>query len=502
MLKRVQKNVVALTAICVFVLLVIVAQHRDLVSPFVKSRVQLMYKGESRLLHQQRAFWRQFYRDLDDFGPKTFALTHPEGTNLAIGYDPDLARGRPDLLSMTTTQLTALKEGHRWFVDAMNHRKYSLPYSPGTRGIVTTAGGAYLNVALVSIRMLRRTGSVLPVEIFLADWSEFDAEICGHVMPSLGATCVVLEDIFASDESFKAPPIEKYQFKVMAILFSSFEEVLFLDSDCFPIYDPNPLFDQQPFTDTGLVLWPDFWFPSETFLFFEIAEIDNPDIHNKASTEAGEIMYSKRRHEADILLAAYYNYYGPGFYYPLQSQGAPGEGDKETFVWAAVAMNSSYYNVKRAVAAVGYISSTGDWHGSTMVQFDPAQDFAHNTTDTKSVPQPSEAHHSKETYPRPFFLHVNFPKIDPGQIFLPVPHTSFGVYTSVYDAGEPRRIWHSNATAAERFFGFDVERVLWTEVKDIACRYEKKFSAWKKQKGICADATSYLDTVFGEHMDR
>jgi Mannosyltransferase putative len=51
-------------------------------------------------------------------------------------------------------------------------------------------------------------------------------------------------------------------------------------------------------------------------------------VHVRSSTESGEIMYSKPKHELSLLLATYYNYYGPDFYYPLQSQGAPGEGDR------------------------------------------------------------------------------------------------------------------------------------------------------------------------------
>ncbi|KAK7679537.1 Golgi alpha-1,2- mannosyltransferase [Cerrena zonata] len=42
----------------------------------------------------------------------------------------------------------------------------------------------------------------------------------------------------------------------------------------------------------------------------------------------------------------YYNYYGPDYYYPLLSQGAAGEGDKETFIAAAHKLKLPYYQVK------------------------------------------------------------------------------------------------------------------------------------------------------------
>ncbi|EMC93301.1 glycosyltransferase family 71 protein [Baudoinia panamericana UAMH 10762] len=443
-----------------------------------------MFKGEDEWLKQQRSFWNAFYHDLKQHGPKTTPLEHPEGhePQLKVDFDRHAEHTRPDYMQITNEQQHALTTAHSAFVQALGNRTYSLPYKPGTRGVVTTAGGNYLNVALVSVRMLRRTGSVLPVEVFLADWSEFDEDICGAALPSLNARCVVLEDIFNTYYSLYKVDISTYQFKVLSIMLSSFEEVLFLDSDCFPVHDPSPLFDKQPFTDTGLILWPDFWFPSESHLYFDIAGIPAPDVHKQSSTEAGEIMYSKSKQEAGILLAAYYNYYGPDFYYPLQSQGAPGEGDKETFLWASIATNTSYYAVREPVNALGYRSSAGDWRGSAMVQFDPFQDYHNATTPYR---------------PRPFFLHVNFPKIDPGQIFIPE-HLSFGVLTPVLDSDNSmRRIWHSTTPAALEFFmGEDVEKAMWEEVKDIACTYEKTIRAWRGKKDVCHNATVYYDHVF------
>ncbi|EMC92633.1 glycosyltransferase family 71 protein, partial [Baudoinia panamericana UAMH 10762] len=444
----------------------------------------------SPFLTQQREFWHRFYQDLTDCGPKCGPLVHPEGIDLAIFWDPEVTRERPDLLNMTDDQLRELTSAHKSFVSHIQTRNYSLPYKKGTRGIVTTAGGSYLRNALVSIRMLRRTGSKLPVEIFLKDKSEFDDDLCGHIMPKLNAKCLLLTDIFGADQG----SIENYQLKIMAILFSSFEEVLMLDSDCFPVYDPNVLFDKPPFTGTGLVLWPDFWYPSESPLFFQIAGIPPPALTDRPSTEAGEILYSKRLHEASILLAAYYNYYGPGFYYPLQSQGAPGEGDKETFLWSAIALGKPMSSVDHKVFALGYKSKAGEWRGSAMAQFDPAEDldaskmpgyhrsFVSNITDFRT--------NITRAYPRAFFMHVNFPKIDPQTVFFE------NSWTTVYDSDlKQRRIWHHDKESALAFFGFDVEHELWREVRDMVCEYKNTFSG-----EVCMRAKNYLNTVFNTEV--
>ncbi|RMZ78952.1 hypothetical protein DV737_g3668, partial [Chaetothyriales sp. CBS 132003] len=333
--------------------------------------------------------------------------------------------------------------------------------------------------------MLRRTGSDLPVEIFLGSKDEFDPQICGVVLPLLNARCIVLNDIF-EQSGLSHVDIDKYQYKIMAILFSSFEDVLFLDSDCFPIFPPDDLMMSEPFTTSGLVLWPDFWFPSESPLFFKVAEIDMPDLWTRASTESGEILYSKSKHELSLMLAAYYNYYGPAFYYPMQSQGAPGEGDKETFLWAAVALSEPFYFVRKAVQALGYFTTQGEWRGSAMLQFDPAHDFKHSM-------EIMYGETTNLTEPRPFFIHANFPKFNPSTIFT---DKSFGAVGPTRDAdGTMRRIWHESSAISTTFFGFDLERRLWEEIRDIGCKYETVFGIWHDVQDICKNATFYWQNV-------
>jgi alpha 1,2-mannosyltransferase len=57
-------------------------------------------------------------------------------------------------------------------------------------------------------------------------------------------------------------------------------------------------------------------------LFYDIFRIDVAPMNFRRASESGIILYSKRRHAAGLLLATYYNYFGPDFYYPLLTQGA------------------------------------------------------------------------------------------------------------------------------------------------------------------------------------
>jgi alpha 1,2-mannosyltransferase len=445
--------------------------------------------ASSNLLETQRAFWRSFSPNLLQHGPQCEPIVHSEIGDLSIGYDPiEHHTQRPDRLNLSETQLLELRKTHSRFVEHLKEEDYELPVVKNTRGIVTTAGGKYLPVALVSIRMLRETGSTLPVEVFLASEDEWDHQICDNVFPRLNANCVVLARIVHASEQTKTLEIDKYQYKIMAMVFSSFEDILFLDADAFPIFDPAQYFDSEPFLSTGMIRWPDFWFPSESPLFFDVAGIAVPPIWAKSATESGELYYSKKKHTLSLLLALYYNYYGPTFYYPLQSQGAPGEGDKETFLWSAVVFNETFYSVKKQVSAVGYNTKDGQWRGSAMVQFDPVEDLKIQANTELNTADKQQAK------VRPLIVHANFPKFNPASIFE---DASFGASGPTKDSdGSFRRVWFDDLETSVNFFGFDLERRLWSVVRDIACEHEGTFSAWHGETQVCEKATAYWDAMY------
>lgn len=471
-------------------LLVTIFLLRSFHAPDLPSLFSNPHSAASKtFLEKQRSFWLSFYPQLLRHGPQCEPIVHDEIDDLAIGYDQfNHSVSRPDRITLSENQLHKLRDSHSEFITHLKSRDYDLPFQRTTRGIVTTAGGKYLPVSVVSIRMLRATGCQLPVEVFLNSWSEWDDQICGPIFSSINARCVVLEEIFNISSSEEKPKIDKYQYKIMSIVFSSFEELLFIDSDSFPIYNPTDVFDSKPFRSTGLIRFPDFWFPSESAFFFDIAGLPLPNNWEMSGTESGELFYSKKKHLNSLLLAIYYNYYGPSFYYHLQSQGGPGEGDKETFLWSAVVFNEPFYSVKRKVDAVGYLTTAGEWRGSAMVQYDPVQDFA-----VDELKDPSLQYEARTTI-RPLFLHCNMPKIDPASVFDDM---SFGATGPTKDAdGSFRRIWHNDAQASVDYFGFDLERRLWEVVHDIACSFEGRISAWEGRTGVCEAATNYWNAVF------
>ncbi|GAB1203406.1 hypothetical protein APSETT445_002041 [Aspergillus pseudonomiae] len=250
----------------------------------------------------------------------------------SVGFDPQNTEQPPNLTVMPDEDVLKMKHAHRKFVHAIAKEPPALAYQPGTRGIVSTAGGSYLPVLVISLRMLRQTGSELPMEVFLADWDE------------------------------------------------------------------------------GLITWPDFWGPTASPLYYTISGQERPPPNIRQSTESGEVFISKRSHLRTLLLVAYYNYWGPGYYYPLLSQGAAGEGDKETFLAAATVLDEPFYQVSEPIRALGRHTNDG-FAGSTMVQYSPMEDYALTKKGEWRIKG------ARVPPPKPFFVHINFPKFNPATVF-------------------------------------------------------------------------------------
>ncbi|KAE8309035.1 mannosyltransferase putative-domain-containing protein [Aspergillus transmontanensis] len=425
-------------------------------------------------------FWRQFQPLLATHQPKCEPPLRLDNAP-SIRFEQASPDFRPEVLDMLDDHVDAMKQAHTGFIEDIKTKPPMLHYVPNTRGLVSTAGGEYLPVLVISLRMLRRTGSELPLEVFLANEDEYEKYICDVVLPSLNARCVVLSHIL--DAVPKVMDIQKYQFKLFAMMFSSFEEILFLDADAFPLHQPEILFMNEPFKSKKMVTWPDFWATTISSYYYEISSQPMPSNTIRQSSESGEVLLSKKTHMQTLLLSVYYNFWGPDYYYPLLSQGASGEGDKETFVAAALTLGESYYQVSEPICAIGH-GTEGGFAGSAMVQFDPVEDYA--------LTQKGEwrVHGSKAPAPRAFFIHANFPKFNPATVF-----DKQAVNPAFADDGSYTRAWTIPQEVIGKF-STDVEKYFWKEILWTGCELESKFSTWKGRKGICAEVKKYWNAIY------
>lgn len=441
------------------------------------SGLQQTVQAWGEIEHDFVVFSRNLLDALINTGPQTPALKPLRNAESLTFWRAKEHTPRPDFLHMKPDEVDAVRDAHEMYLEWTRH--FEIPFRTGQQGIVSTAGGAQMPIFVVTLRMLRKTGCTLPVELFVG-FNDHDPYLCNELLPSLNARCIQLEDYLGQEETRN---IARYQYKIFAIIFSSFEDILFLDADDYPVANPERLFTNEPYISSGLVTWPDFWASSASKHLFEIQNRTVPPMNDQASTESGQLLVSKRSHGQALLMAMYYNFYGPNYYYPLMSQGGPGEGDKETFIAGAQVVNAPYYQVKKCVDTAGY-SQDGHYHGVAMLQYDPVDDYDSETSGLK---------------PRLFALHHNYPKLDPVELFSDKEIEGAAVN---HATGEYHRLLGEKETTEGRF-GWDVEEEMWEEMRYVACDLGFKLGYWHVnpsrpgRKGTCELVQDYQRAIFG-----
>lgn len=443
---------------------------------------------EVPLPERQKDFWKVFKPILERHKPNCPAPERKDDAG-AHHFDPVANQTRPDVTAMSEDHQKAMEDAHANFVEEVKKRENNMKatHTAGKRGLVSTAGDKYLPVFVSSLRMLRRAGSTLPVEVYMKDAGEYEKRVCNDILPNLDARCLVLGDVVGKKM------LEHYQLKVFAVLFSSFEDIVWVDADCFPLGKPEELLDSEPFTSSGLVTWPDFWASSTSPLYYKISRQEVPSMAARQSSETGVFLVSKKTHFVPLLLAAYYNFYGPSHYFRLFTQGGPGEGDKETFLQAALAVGAPAYSVSEKVQAIGHWKGPDKLSGSAMAQSDPRQDHALTSQDKWRVKDPAVG-----AAPRLFFIHANYPKFNPGdQVF----GLGWETTPTLKADGSDGRAWTAPAETISRF-GYDVEKTYWEEIKSVTCNHETVFKSWSHKEGLCRKVEEYWGHVFAEpHAD-
>lgn len=137
-----------------------------------------------------------------------------------------------------------------YFADHMNLHAH---FRNGGRGIVLSAGDDQAPFLLVSIPSFRRLGCTLPIEVMYlgdSDLSEdYRAEL--ELLPG-----VITRDLsqMVSDEGWR---LAGWASKPFAILLSSFREVIFIDADALFLRDPEILFQDPSYAQTGALFFKD-----------------------------------------------------------------------------------------------------------------------------------------------------------------------------------------------------------------------------------------------------
>ena len=189
------------------------------------------------------------------------------------------------------------------------------------RGIVLLAGGpTYFLNAYVNARLLHGAlKSILPIE-----WFYLGAEMRPEWIRKIKETLpkVSLIDLGGSAKK-NIKQRGGWQNKVNAILASSFNDVLFLDADCFPYHDPSYLFDHEFYKSTGCVLFPDpfEWTDDKIKYLNKKYGVSLP----KRQVESGQMMFDKSKCMEGLLKTKVLNDNSEDVYKDVY-------GDKDTFL--------------------------------------------------------------------------------------------------------------------------------------------------------------------------
>lgn len=400
-------------------------------------------------------------------------------------------------------------------------------------GYVIVGGGKYSWFSLLVVETLRKLGSEYPIEIFIPSEEDYEKEFCEVILKQYNAKCIHMKNVFGP-ELVKKIKVTGYQYKSLALLASSFENTFLLDSDNYPVINPDKLFTSHLYKQYHMITWPDYWRRTTSPRYYDIigkkigevvryldddhtdSKYFTPDkqtseylknevgFHNRDgtlrewTTESGQMLINKKVHFKTLLLALYYNLEGQFGYYPLLSQGGAGEGDKESFVAAAHFFNLDYYQVhKKPDRAYGFHKWRGWLVDTSIIQYDPLRDYQALQFIKRNIDQEVEFMDMRFTYDyfdlyqrkfsiqasRPMFYHVHETKLDP--IELMKNEATFDL-----DGYKLRNLGSDFPR-----FGFDLEQFLWEKVKEHFCDPNIKLnfiikSDKKERERLC---TKFID---------
>lgn len=426
--------------------------------------------GRTRHLRDFWQTWAQVYEQgrpqVPDIVSGHFAANIKISTITAVSKMPFRTPPTP-MFTMSEDAVTSLRDSHsviRQALDRYNTKDVEDLFR-GT-GVVMVAGGEFFGPAITGIHMLRQSGSKLPVELFLENTGDYEPWLCEDYLPQLDARCLVMDQIILPTGNDTVITMSRYQLKSLALVLSSFRDVLFLDSDSIPLVAPEQdLFKSKAYTANGLVTYPDLWVATEHPDFYTIASLASfPSNLSVSCTESGQFLVDKSRHLKTLLLATYYNIYGPSHYYELLSQGALGQGDKNTFETAAVVLDIPFHRVQFPAEPLGRRTSEG-WKNSAMVQM---------------LPEP--VHDRAQAA----FVHANTPKmnaghlVDEGDLMVRQEHV---------------RLW-GPAERARSIFQDDTEARVWQVLVRVGCDVENRLDDWRTRKALCARLVDHYRQVF------
>ncbi|KAJ3319061.1 hypothetical protein HDU76_000662 [Blyttiomyces sp. JEL0837] len=265
-----------------------------------------------------------------------------------------------------------------------------------------------------NVLLLRDLGCILPIELAYVEGELKDWEI--EMVKMFGVTPRNITP-FVETHEWEEDHKRLGASKSFAITHSSFEQVLFMDTDNYPVIDPTYLFDTPEFKTYGSVYWPDYGMTGHVNKIFWIMEMCHK---TELSFESGQVLVDKRIAWKGLNLAMHMGEHAK-YYFKMMW------GDKDTFHFGYAAARIPYIMSPYYPGNVGTITSDAQPRGN--VPLNPDNTLPPNTTfcgqtmlqyDFKGREVFCHANGVKVTYfhnTRPFDVGVNY-DFPPGKVAL------------------------------------------------------------------------------------
>ena len=223
------------------------------------------------------------------------------------------------------------------------------------QGIVICGGGKkYFPSVYVLVRLLRKLGCVLPIEVWHLGADEMTATMRVLLMKH-GVTCM---DALAVRRWHPVRRLGGWGLKCYALLHCAFAEVLLLDADNCPVRDPSFLFDAPEYRRHGAVFWPDFSRFAEDQAVWVASGIPYRD---EREFESGQIVVDKARCWRALNVAMHLNEHSDWWYRLVH-------GDKDTFHIAWRKIGQTYAMPNAAPLALQATILQHDFAGGRLFQ--------------------------------------------------------------------------------------------------------------------------------------
>ena len=194
-------------------------------------------------------------------------------------------------------------------VDQLYANQPQMPsYAPG-RSIVTSVYSAELATGYVLMCELARLGNKLPVEVFYRDGELSQQQI--DLLTSPDPSKITVKKIRGNAKDFTTIYGTKagWSVKVHAIYESSYDEILWLDSDSFPITNPEFLFNDPEYVSKGSLFWRDVTSVDRSNRYYDQAplwQVFRVQPNDGEPFEAGQLLINKSKCWMQFSLVKHY----------------------------------------------------------------------------------------------------------------------------------------------------------------------------------------------------